>query len=103
MTEQETIQLVTQQVAALNARDLDGYLRRLDESYEGQSEIAPGPIRGRDGARQFLEGLFRAFSDMHLEIEQIIAGDNAAAVRLSGAGTHTGTFAGIPPTNKASS
>jgi len=61
MAEKDNIQLAEKQIAALNARDLDQYLSRIDDSYVGESETVPGPIRGRDGVRQNLEILFKAF------------------------------------------
>lgn len=101
MAEQENIQLAEKQIAALNARDLDQYLSRIDDSYVGQSETAPGPIRGREGVRQNFDALFRAFPDLRLEIEQIIASGDSVVTRVRGTGTHKGNFAGIAPTNKS--
>ena len=101
MAEKDNIQYAEQQIAALNARDLDGYVSRIDESYVGQSETAPGPIRGREGVRQNIETLFRAFPDLRVEIEQVIASGNSVVVRLRATGSHKGNFAGIPPTNKS--
>jgi steroid delta-isomerase-like uncharacterized protein len=101
MAEKDNIQLAEQQIAALNARDLDGYLSRIDDSYVGQSETAPGPIRGREGVRQSIETLFRAFPDLRIEVEQIIASGDSVVTRLRATGTHKGNFAGIAPTNKS--
>ncbi len=101
MAEKDNVQYAEQQVAALNARDLDGYLSRIDDSYVGQSETAPGPIRGREGVRQNLEMLLRAFPDLRVEIEQIIANEDSVVTRLRATGTHKGNFAGIASTNKS--
>jgi len=49
MAESENNQLVREIVADLNARRLDAYLQKLDEAYAGESELAPGPVRGREG------------------------------------------------------
>ncbi len=101
MTEKENIEYAKQQIAALNARDLNGYLSRIDDSYVGQSETAPGPIRGREGVRQHLETLFKAFPDLRIEIEQIItSGDSLVVLHTLRTGTHKGNFAGVAPTNK---
>jgi len=101
MAEKENIQIAEKQIAALNARDVEQYLSRIDDSYEGQSETAPGPIRGHAGVRQNFDALFRAFPDLRLEIEQIIASGDSVVTRVRGTGTHTGNFAGIAPTNKS--
>lgn len=101
MAEQENIEYAKQQIAALNAHDIDGYVSRIDDSYVGHSETAPGPIRGREGVRQNLTMLLGAFPDLHLETEQIIATGDFVITRTRATGTHKGSFAGIAPTNKS--
>ena len=101
MAEKDNILYSEQQIAALNSRDLDRYLSRIDDSYEGQSETAPGPIRGREGVRQNLEGLIKAFPDLRIEIEQILASGDSVVTRMRATGTHQGSFAGIAPTGKS--
>ena len=100
MAENENIQFAQQQIALLNSRDLDQYLSRIDDSYVGESETAPGPIRGRDGVRKNMEMILKAFPDLRIEIEQIIASGDHVVTRMRATGTHKGTFAGIAPTNK---
>jgi steroid delta-isomerase-like uncharacterized protein len=100
MSELDNTQFAEKQIAALNARDLDGYLSRIDESYVGQSETAPGPIRGPEGVRQNLETIFRAFPDLLIETEQIISSGDSVVTRIRMTATHKGSFAGIAPTNK---
>src|SRR5215471_19185513 len=101
MAEKENIRLAEQQIAALNARDLDQYLSRFDDSYEGQSELAPGPIRGREGVRQNIEMILNGFPDLRIEIEQTIASGDHVVAQVRATGTHKGAFAGIAPTNKS--
>jgi steroid delta-isomerase-like uncharacterized protein len=100
MAEKDNIQLAEKQIAALNAQDLDQYLSRIDDSYVGESETAPGPIRGPEGVRKNLEMLFGAFPDLRLEIEQILASGDHVVIRLAVTATHKGNFAGIAATNK---
>ncbi len=50
MAEKDNIEFAKQQIAALNARDLDGYLGRIDESYTGESET--GPVSDTRSRRQ---------------------------------------------------
>ena len=101
MAENDNIEYAKKQIAALNARDLDGYLSRIDESYVGQSETSPGPIRGREGVRQNLETIFRAFPDLRIDVEEVFASGDSVVARLRMTGTHKGSFAGIAPTNKS--
>jgi hypothetical protein len=49
MAEKENLQLAEQMIAAVNARDLDRYSQRIDDSYIGESEMIPEPVRGRGG------------------------------------------------------
>jgi steroid delta-isomerase-like uncharacterized protein len=100
MAEQDNIALAEKQVAALNDRDFDLYVSRLDEGYVGVSEMAPGPIQGREGARQNIERILTAFPDLRLEIQKIVASGDTVVVTMRSTGTHTGNFAGIAPTNK---
>ena len=90
MPEQENIQTIQQGVELVNARDLDGYLQRIDESYVGESETVPGGIRGPAGVRQQLEMALGAFPDLRVEIEQILAsGDHVVARTISTCPTTT--------------
>lgn len=100
MSEQENIQVAEKQIAALNARNLDDYLSRVDESCVAESESPLSPIRGRGEARKGLEILFEAFPDLRFEIEQILASGNHVVSRLHLTGTHRGNYLGIAATNK---
>jgi predicted ester cyclase len=101
MAESANFQLVQLQIAALNARDVEGYLQRIDPGYGGASEIMPGPILGPEGVRQVVDLLFTAFPDLRIEVEQLFeSGDNVIA-RLRLTGTHKGNFAGVAPTGKS--
>ena len=87
MSERENIQIAKKQIAALNARNIDEYLSRVDESC-------------REGMRKSLDILFAALPDVRLEIEQIRAGEDFVVVHSTIKGTHKGNFAGIAATNK---
>ena len=101
MSEKENLHLVEQAMSAINARDLDRYVKLLDHSYVGESELAQNPIHGPDAAKQMLENYFRAFPDLHFETEQTLASGDHVVVRAKLTGTHKGAFMGIAPTNKA--
>lgn len=101
MAENDNIEISKKQIAALNSRNLDEYLSRIDDTYVGFSELAPGPVRGREGARQNVEMILSAFPDLKIEAEQIIASGDTVVVRMRVTGTHKGNYAGIPATNKS--
>ena len=48
-----------------------------------------------------MEGLFKAFPDLRIEVEQIIASGDSVVTRLRVTGTHEGNFAWIAPTGKS--
>ena len=100
MAENENIELAKKQIAALNARDLDTYVSRIDESYVGESELG-GAVRGRTGVRQYLETILRAFPDLKIDIEEVIASGNSVVTRFQMTATHKGSYAGIAATNKS--
>ncbi len=99
MNEQDHVKLAKTALAAINAHDIDGYLKNIDEKFVGESE-ALGKVHGHDGARQMMTTLLQAFPDLHIEVEQILASGNNVVTRALLTGTHKGTFAGIPATNK---
>ena len=100
MAEKDIIEFAKEQIAALNARDLDSYLSRIDESYIGESEMG-GSVHGREGVRQNLETILRAFPDLKLEIEEIVASGNMVVTRFQMTATHRGGYAGVAATNKS--
>jgi steroid delta-isomerase-like uncharacterized protein len=99
MTEKDHVQLANQALAAINAHDINGYLKLVDESFVGESENL-GTVHGHAGARQMLTTMFTAFPDLHIQAEEIIASGNHIISRSILSGTHKGTFAGVAPTNK---
>lgn len=55
---------------------------------------------GREGVRQVLDTVRRAFPDHHYTVEDVISEGDKFAVRLTASGTHLGDFFGIPPTGR---
>jgi predicted ester cyclase len=58
------------------------------------------PSRTRDEHEGFAKAFYAAFPDMHHELEQIIAEESAVVVRFVLHGTNTGSFFGMPPTQR---
>ena len=57
------------------------------------------PMQGLEGARQLI-GLWSAFSEMKVTIEDAVAEGDKVAIRFSLTGKHTGEMMGIAPTGK---
>jgi steroid delta-isomerase-like uncharacterized protein len=67
---------------------------------EGYVQHIPGVPPGRAGVKQFFTLIRQAFPDARMTIEDLIAEGDRVVWRWTIRGTHTGTFRGIPPTNK---
>jgi predicted ester cyclase len=61
----------------------------------------PSIGEGSAGFKQSLIDLFRAFPDIHANIEHIVAENDLVVVFLNFTGTHKGEFHGLQPTNKS--
>jgi steroid delta-isomerase-like uncharacterized protein len=61
----------------------------------------PGQAPGSKGVKDSMSMFFKAFPDMTMTIEEIIAERDIVAVRLVARGTHTGEILGAAPTGKA--
>jgi len=60
-----------------------------------------GPMpAGRDGLKGAIERVSAGLSDPSMTVDDMLAEDDLVAVRLTSAATQSGSFMGIPPTNK---
>jgi len=80
-----------------------GDLAVLDEVFaadfvEHQAGIVPPNL---DGVKGSITALRSAFPDLTLTVEDIIAGGDRTWARLTGRGTHSGPFMGLPPTGRS--
>jgi predicted ester cyclase len=80
-----------------------GNLGALDEIcapgfIEHQAGITPPTVEGLKGA---IISLRSPFPDLKLTIEEIIQSGDKTWARITGRGTHQGTFMGRPPTDKS--
>lgn len=87
--------------------------RYLDEAWNhGNLDIidelmAPGYVRytptaqlDREGQKQRIAGFRRAFPDLHVDVDRILAEGDHVAVRMITHGTHQGPLLGVAPTGK---
>ena len=58
----------------------------------------PGQTPGLEGVKQLFSSLHAAFSDFHIDVEDMIAEGDKVVARVTGSGTHQGEFVGIAPT-----
>ena len=62
--------------------------------------VPPGMPQGREGSRVALQMLHNAFSDWHIEIQEMIAEGDRVAVRTIVRLTHSGDFRGTKATGR---
>jgi steroid delta-isomerase-like uncharacterized protein len=81
-----------------------GKLEVLDEllarDYVNHSSSIPDPAPGPAGVKPIVAAMRHAFPDLQYRINQLVAGDDAVAVRVTLSGTHRGDFFGNAPTGK---
>jgi predicted ester cyclase len=63
-------------------------------------DFGPDHAPGAEGVRAVIASLRRAFSDFHLEIEDMVVSGDTAWARMTATGTHDGPFMGHPPTGR---
>ena len=100
----------------MEAEDNKALIRRLIEevyneaNLDGVDELVAPDIfdhaavpehqHGIDGFKHVMEWVREFSSDVHYDIDDIIAEGDKGVVRMTQSGTHTGGVRGIPPTGK---
>jgi steroid delta-isomerase-like uncharacterized protein len=92
--------IVRQMIDAWNAHDPDGVARHVSSDFVSESDTLPAALRGPEAVRHAVQMYVRAFSDLHFEIEQILASGDYVTTRWVATGTHDGELMGVPPTKK---
>ncbi len=95
--------LVVQQFEAFNAGDIDGFANVMAE--DAVNHAAVPQSQGRSGARAIATKLRRAFPDMKMVLEDVIAEGSKVVCRVTVTGTHEGPLEFVkfplPPTGKS--
>jgi len=60
----------------------------------------PEPLQGRETWQQGYELMKRAFPDLEIRVDDLVAAGDKVALRLTLSGTHQGEFQGIPATGR---
>jgi steroid delta-isomerase-like uncharacterized protein len=83
-----------------DAHDVDSFGDLLADDFV-EHEETPGLAPTKDGVKQFFTMFIAAFSDLHWEVEDILADGDKVVGRVTITGTHDGEFMGMPPTGKS--
>lgn len=100
MSEQQVLEAVRANSAAMNAQALDQYVDTFTEDLVWEGDHLPAPVVGPAAAAQTMGVFYVAFPDLHFEVEREFASGDQVAVCWQVTGTHRGEFVGIPPTGK---
>ena len=91
----EVVDLYRRYLACCNAHRFDDLGEFVAEGVSGS-----GPV---DGLAAYVEGVRAVgtgFPDYRWELQDLVVEGTTIAARLTGRGTHTGTFSGIAPTGR---
>jgi hypothetical protein len=89
---------------AMNTGDAEVISKTIDEVVEPNVLFhAPAPIdaTGAQALKQVWAVLLRAFPDLHVAVEDLIAEGDKVVCRDTVTGTHLGEYRGLPPTGKS--
>src|ERR1700682_6778371 len=101
---QENVRLVERAIAALNARDIEGYRACCTENVKLETPMAAfgGVYEGIDGIRRFLTDVEDAAPDFRMELDGVEEVDSKrvlAFLRNSSTGRASGIRLAAPSTN----
>jgi steroid delta-isomerase-like uncharacterized protein len=99
MDKSETnLNVVQRFYSAYNNKDAKILDELIADDYVDHGHQPPG--QGVQGARSDQREIAGAFQDARFDIDEMIAADDRVVVRWTLHATHTGPFAGLPPTQK---
>lgn len=89
---------------AMNTGDAEVVSKAIDEVVDPDVLIrTPLPIdaTGAQALKEVFTRLHRAFPDLHIAVEDVIAEGDKVACRNTVTGTHRGEYMGLPPTGRS--
>jgi steroid delta-isomerase-like uncharacterized protein len=89
---------------SMNTNDQEVISKTIDDLVEPDAQIrTPLPIEatGAQLLKEVFGRLHRAFPDLRVTVEDVIAEGDRVVARNSVTGTHEGEYMGIPPTGKS--
>jgi steroid delta-isomerase-like uncharacterized protein len=97
---QANVALVRESVEAFNTGDMAKLLAVAAPDIVIHYAEMPEPLRGRETWQQGYELVRRAFPDLRIRVDDLVAAGDKVALRLTLSGTHQGEFQGIPATGR---
>jgi steroid delta-isomerase-like uncharacterized protein len=92
--------LLLESIGAFNAGDTAKLLAVAAPDIVIHYAEMPEPLHGRETWQQGYELVERAFPDLEIRVDDLVAAGDKVALRLTISGTHEGKFQGIPATGR---
>jgi steroid delta-isomerase-like uncharacterized protein len=99
-TEQRNLQAVVDVLQYWNSADIEGIVAFYDDEIVWKNVGLEETYEGKDGVRGFLTRLYTAIPDLQFTVHHKIARGDNVSEQWTVAGTHLGTFMGIPATGR---
>src|SRR6185312_15905546 len=97
---QPNVALVRESIEAFNAGDMTKLLAVAAPDILIHYAEMPEPLQGRETWQQGYELVKRAFPDLEIHVDDLVAAGDKVALRLTLSGTQQGEFQGIPATGR---
>jgi steroid delta-isomerase-like uncharacterized protein len=88
MSVHENTQIIEKWIAAVNAKDFDGYLALFSNDVVMRSTANIEQMEGKESLRQQLAGLYTAFPDYYLKLENSVVADDQFVCEIEASGTN---------------
>lgn len=92
--------LVEEHVRRENAHDLDGIMETFGEAARYDDEPWDTHYRGRQEVRAFYQQMLQAMPDLHIDIRERHASEDAIILEVIICGRHLGAWRGLPATGR---
>ena len=91
---------VKKEIDALNRQDVEGVMSFYTESVVFDDISLEEPLKGAAAMREFMQAIYGAFPDLHIELRTVFGEDRACAAEYDLIGTHKGEMNGHAATGK---
>jgi predicted ester cyclase len=92
----DVVAVYEQYLAACNERRFDDLRNLVAADVSGS-----GPTDGIDAYVEGVAAIVRGFPDYRWDLQELVVQGDTVCARLTGRGTHTGTFSGVAATGRA--
>lgn len=99
-TERRNLRAVVDVLQYWNSGDIEGIVGYYDDEIVWKNVALEETYEGKAGVREFLTRLFTAIPDLEFTVQYKIARGDNVSEQWTVAGTHLGTFMGIPATGR---